>query len=183
MHAAEHSCLAVSEQAHALQHSYSEAPSRHWPKTVSSSSEREDHCPCLVPLADFCRQPSKGARPTTSAFDVLSSRTVSVQSSGSRALVQVLGNQYKMTDPRLTSAHSQRFVFCPVSLKSPTSSLQQGWDEGLLSSVGLCHPIADLGLLQASSLLLLQMAFSPRCGTEVGLRGGAHEDDGEEGGV
>lgn len=85
--------------------------------------------------------------------------------------------------PTLTSACSQRFVFCPVSLKSPTSSLQQGWDEGLLSSAVLCHPVADLGLLQASSLLLLQMAFSPRCGTEVGLRGRAHEDDGEEGGV
>lgn len=33
-HAAGHSCLTVSEQAHAPWHRCSEAPSRHWPKTV-----------------------------------------------------------------------------------------------------------------------------------------------------
>lgn len=51
-HATGHSCLTLSEQAHAAWHRYSEAPSRHWPKTVSSSSEGQGHCPCLVPLTD-----------------------------------------------------------------------------------------------------------------------------------
>ncbi|XP_075367145.1 uromodulin-like [Mycteria americana] len=42
------------------------ASSRHWPKTVCPPSEREDHCPCLVPLADYSDSvdsPKKGPVP------------------------------------------------------------------------------------------------------------------------